>query len=633
MNFSSLRRALLTLLGAACCVIIFACAATGQATSAQSSIREQRTLYRIDVEINFDERTYAGSSRLRWTNTGARPTNVLYFHLYANLRPDQQADDRGKENGKGGVSLLPDEPRIEILAVHSVSDNRIANTLDYSLDERGSALRVELNTSVAVGKSAEVEIKFRGSVPEVDAEETGLLAHVVQGVDAALRDSREINRARDFNFRSRGMMLLGAWYPVLAVRGETGEWQRKSELSLGRVMFAEAADYDVSLTLLSAPDEHAPMQAFAPGALKNVAALTTKGARRKQNFDGERLRDFPIVIGRNLRVAEEVIDGVRVRSIFPVEHERTGQRALDTARAAANIYALSFGRLPQRQITILAAPLVAGRGALKFSGMNVVASAFYVDFNAPAARNLPEIVREQRASVEDSLEWTIATGIAHQWWGAGAIGSDPLRQPVLDEGLAQWSALHYYRTRHGAPRAALALEDQLRGVYTVYRTFGGEDMPANRQARDYRNSFQFAAIVSSKGALLCEALRAQLGDSRFMLALRSYYKEHEFGIVALEDLRWSFTRQATTNDERRSVERTFTRWLEEQHGDEDIAPPNSQLAEALGVPARAAVNNNKAGVKRNAPKPNAPNESASRARANRFARVGRFFWKQMTRIR
>ena len=34
------------------------------------------------------------------------------------------------------------------------------------------------------------------------------------------------------------------------------------------------------------------------------------------------------------------------------------------------------------------------------------------------------------------------------------------------------------------------------------------------------------------------------------------------------------------------VARLFERWLSERHGDEDIAPPNSQLAAALGITIR-----------------------------------------------
>ena len=34
---------------------------------------------------------------------------------------------------------------------------------------------------------------------------------------------------------------------------------------------------------------------------------------------------------------------------------------------------------------------------------------------------------------------------------------------------------------------------------------GGDDMNANRPSRDYRNTFQYAAVVTAKGALICAA--------------------------------------------------------------------------------------------------------------------------------
>lgn len=62
------------------------------------------------------------------------------------------------------------------------------------------------------------------------------------------------------------------------------------------------------------------------------------------------------------------------------------------------------------------------------------------------------------------------------------------------------------------------------------------------------------------------------------------------------------------------VSRTFNRWLENKRGDEDIAGPDRELAESLGVPPK---NQTKKG------------ETALTA----FARLGKFFWQQMTRIR
>ncbi|MGH9880716.1 MAG: M1 family aminopeptidase, partial [Pyrinomonadaceae bacterium] len=296
------------------------------------------------------------------------------------------------------------------------------------------------------------------------------------------------------------------------------------------------------------------------------------------------------------------------------EHERTGKRVLAAAAKALEVFATRFGPPPFKTITVAEAPLVAGLGSTEFSGLNVIASAFYVDFDSPAMRNLPEIIREQRPSVEESLEWTVSHLIAHQWWGA-AVGNDPAREPVLDEGLSSWSALLYYNQVHSEQQARAVLNDQLLGVYRVYRTFGGDDMDANRPSRDYRNSLQYAAIVSTKGALMFVELQRMLGEKRFFAALQSYYQANLFEIAELEDLRGAFIAEAPI-EQRRAVGRTFNRWLASKRGDEDIARPDQELARSLGLP------------------PNVGKErSGDRNALTPFARVGKFFWQQMTRIR
>ena len=574
--------------------------------------------YQIHFNLDFDGRAFTGTQTIRWTNRSDRPTSTLYFHLYANLRADvaeqtrasaQTQTERGRPAGVG-------EPRLEIVDVSSPAGRRIA----YSLDERETLLRVDLNETVAAGAKTEIVIKFRGSFPEINADETGLFAHIVQGVDAALRDGREVRRARDINFRARGVMLLGAAYPVLAVRDAGGDWQRKVEASIGDTIAADAADYDVSV---EAP---ADVKLFASGERRsdeNIAQGATQ-ATSVRRFAGENLRGFAFVAGRDLQAAEQTISNVTVRSVFRPEHERVGRRVLAQASEAVKIYTARFGTLPYKTLTVSEVPFVAGIGYTDFAGLSLIASAYYVDFDASPHSSLPQLVREQRASVEDSLEWTTAHVVAHQWWGA-VVGSERGREPVLDEGLAHWSALLYYREAHGAERAAQALEDQLRGVYVVYRTFGGEDMAATHAAREYRNTFQFAAIISAKGALMFEALRKILGDERYSTALRRYYETNQFEIAELNDLRGAFVAE-TPLAQRRLVTRTFSRWLSEKRGDEDIAPPNPQLALALGI---STTTNDDAKANTN----ERANVASGKERSNAFARLGKFFWKQMTRIR
>lgn len=550
----------------------------------------ERTRYRINFQLDFDGRTFTGTERVRWVNRDNRPASVVYFHLYANMRVPLQ---RGASSAP-----VPDEPRIEISNVRAAANNA---PQPFSLDEQATVLRVNLREAVAPNASTDIEIGFKGSVPEIDSEETGLLVHVLQQVGAALRSEREIRRARDINYRSRGVMLLGTSYPVLAAR-DNDEWQRKVETTIGDMIFAETADYEVTV------DAPSDVALFTSAPARETSRRSERAGYTLREFAGENLRDFAIVGGRGLRSAERTVGDVTVRSIFTQEHEATGQRVLSAAADAVRIYGARFGALPHKMVSIVDAPLVAGLGSAEFSGLGIIASAFYVDFDSPAMRNLPEIVREQRASLEDSLEFTVAHVVAQQWWGV-AVGNNPERDPVLDEALANWSALLYYKEVHGEARAEAALDDQLRGVYKVYRTFGGEDMAATRSAREYRNFFQYAAIIASKGALMFVSLRRLMGDENFFAALRSYYETNVFEIAELDDLRGAFVGEAPRT-QRRAVTRTFNRWLSDKRGDEDVAPPDPSLAAALGINPNFAKNDR-----------------------NAFSRLGRFFWQQMTRLR
>jgi hypothetical protein len=575
-----------------------------------------RTLYQIIFSLNFDARTFSATERVRWVNRDTRPASVVYFHLYANLRSNGNNNDANRAappsappaSSTETAQAAVDEPRIEI---KSVRHGETQAALAYALDEQATLLRINLREPVAAGQSTEISIEFTGSVPEIDPDETSLPSHVIQQLGAALRDTRETRRARDTNFRARGVLMLGSAYPVLAVRNGD-EWQREVRATVGDPLHTEVADYEVAI------DAPTDVALFTSGEARRAGASSldnnsSGGADAVKNtartFAGENLRNFAIIAGRGLQSGERNVGGVRVRSVWTTEHEKIGRRVLDAAAEAVRVFTARYGALPATSVTIAEAPLVAGLGSAEFANLSIIASAFYVDFDSPAVRNLPELVREQRASVEDSLEFATAHMLAHQWWGM-LVGNSPERAPVLDEALAHWSALVYYRETHGAIRAQAAREDQLRGVYEIYRTFGGDDMPADRPARDYRNSFQYAAIVSAKGALMYDALVKLMGEERVFTALRRYAEANRFEIAELDDLRGAFIAEAPVT-ERRAVTRTFDRWLSERHGDEDIAPPNPQLAAALGLTP----------------------ENVGTPNRNAFSRLGRFFWRQMTRIR
>jgi len=184
---------------------------------------------------------------------------------------------------------------------------------------------VNLREPTAAGASTQIFIGFKGSVPEIDAEETGLTTHVVKQVSAALRAEREVRRARDLNFRCRGVMLLGTSYPVLAVH-DGDDWQRKIDPGIGDLIFNEVADYDASIK-----------------AASGIAVFTSGSEAESESpaelaFSGKGLRDFAILASPNLRFDQTEVSDVTLRSIFLPEHERLGKRVLANAGEALRIF-------------------------------------------------------------------------------------------------------------------------------------------------------------------------------------------------------------------------------------------------------------------------------------------------------
>ena len=165
------------------------------------------------------------------------------------------------------------------------------------------------------------------------------------------------------------------------------EWARKIEPTVGDTIFNEVADYVVRI-------------AVAPGVMVFTSGREDEKSSHENTmaFAAPGLRDFAIIAGRNLRSEQTVIGKTTLRSIFTPEHERIGKRVLAMAGDSFRTFSSKFGPLPFDTLNIAEAPLVAGLGSNEFAGLEVIASAYYVDFDSLAVRNLPEIIREQRPS-------------------------------------------------------------------------------------------------------------------------------------------------------------------------------------------------------------------------------------------
>jgi len=510
-----------------------------------------RDIYRVEIDLDYHKASYTGREILRFTNNTREDLDFLGFYLYPNF----------------GL-LEEDEPSLTVQRVTAGGRD-----LYFSLRSRNALLRVELPQKLQPGQGVELTLDFNARIPRVQREETSLLAHFLQEVSDALNDERQPRDARDIFFVGEEAMLLGHFFPMLAPRQQQAIEQNLS-VSVGCLVNGEVADYEVTVKT----DERLTLIASA----ENVESRTLRsdsGApgeahkRKSQTFRGEKLRGFAVAVVERMKSAEHKTGAARAVSYFRESDERLGKRALDFAVNAIDVYEKSFGGYPYPLLQVVEMPLAAGYSNIQFPGMVVIAQAYYVDFDAPQAVRLPGVLREQADIIKSSFEFTIAHGVAKQWWGE-AVGSDSERAPYLDEALANFSAAYYHEAVYGKKLGDLIIDQQLRGTYQAYRMLGGVDVEAEKPIKDFRNSLQYTAIVQAKGGLLFVALRKELGDERFFDALRQYYSKNSSRVATPDHLRNTFI---ATSENPRAVRAIFQRWLKEKHGDEDIGAPDLTL--------------------------------------------------------
>src|SRR5437879_13611699 len=167
-------------------ILILAAVLTSTIAAAHNQNRqplspEKRIHYQIQLALDYESRTYTGTERVRWINRGDHPTSTLFFHLYPNVRMPSYLPPT--ENS-GSSKATSDEPRLEISEVRIVGSKA---PLQFALDDQETTLRINLREAIAPEAAVGIELRFRGSVPEIDPEETGLVAHVFQQVSAAIR--------------------------------------------------------------------------------------------------------------------------------------------------------------------------------------------------------------------------------------------------------------------------------------------------------------------------------------------------------------------------------------------------------------------------------------------------------------
>ena len=433
------------------------------------------------VEASLDGQSLEWVTRIRYRNTSGEVLHALGVNVYA-AAFEREVDE------------LP------------LSQDLIATDLTGSFRSRARPGTLDVGEVTAAGEPAEYEMQDTALTIELPrAVPDGDVLNISIALSATLPEYPERFGTWD------GITLLGNWIPVVA-RREAGDWRFDEYGQIGDPFVAEVADYEVSIEtadndMIAGSGVITQIEAVAPG-------------RRRWHFSAPRMRDAAFAIARFLRALETDVDGVTVRSWYLAEDRLKGDANLDTAASVVRFYSSAFGELPFDEVEVVATHGLLG--GMEYPGVVFVSDAGSAFRDLPL---LPDLLRY--AGFEDETRrYVLAHEVAHQWWYA-AVGSDQVREPWLDEAMAEVSTMLWLLSTDGNDRA----------WRMTNMTDDASPDAANISAEVSRfgSNRTYSDVIYLSGAALLMELRERVGASTFLEIMRSYYGEYRLDNATVDD--------------------------------------------------------------------------------------------------
>jgi hypothetical protein len=436
---------------------------------------------RYRVEATLEGRSLEWTTRINYRNTAGETLRTLGLNVYTaaferELNDLPLARDLLATDLTGSLTSRARPGTIDVRRVTIAG-----RPADYELVD--TALTIELPREVAAGEVIKASIALHAAMPEYP-ERFGVWD---------------------------GITLLGNWVPVVALRDQ-GDWRFDEYGQIGDPFLSDVADYEVAIEtgendMIAGSGTLTEIEAIAPG-------------RRRWHFGARRTRDVAFAIAPFLRVLETDVEGVTVRSWYLAEDRLWGEANLRSAESVVGFYATAFGDLPVNEIEVVATHGLLG--GMEYPGLVMVSDTGSALRDLPL---LPDLLRY--AGFEDEgRRYVLAHEIAHQWWYA-TVGSDQVREPWLDEAMAEMSTMLWLLSTDG--------DDRTWRMTNMVADASPTSAKLSASVSRFASNRRYSDVVYLAGAALLMELRNQVGAETFLEILRTYYEQYGLKTASIDD--------------------------------------------------------------------------------------------------
>ncbi|HZK43057.1 MAG TPA: M1 family metallopeptidase [Syntrophomonadaceae bacterium] len=309
------------------------------------------------------------------------------------------------------------------------------------------------------------------------------------------------------------VFMLGNFYPILNVLGD--EWHKSYNSAFGDPFCSHTANYVVNLNTPEAYD------VAATGISRQEIA--EDNGRQIHIIEALNARDFSLAVMYNYQELNKTLDQTEIKAYLPSDKIGMGESVLKESADILDYYSSKFGVYPYEEFKIVYVPMQGFQG-MEYSGLIFLKDEF---LRANYDRNHREVI--------------LAHEISHQWW-YGMVGNDQIKEPWLDEGLANWSAYKYLQDVKGQKIATSGAS--IKGV------------KLNKELGDIYSLSEYFHTAYSGGEAFWFGLEAELGTDKVFKILNRYLATFKYKIATTADL-LEIIREESGQD----MEEYFARWF------------------------------------------------------------------------
>ena len=321
---------------------------------------------------------------------------------------------------------------------------------------------------------------------------------------------------------------FGNFYPILCVYENGKGFMSKLYNSNGDPFYSECADYIVSISY---------SKKFNIASSGNNITVKEEKDSCKADIVGKNIRDFCFVLSDKFVIEEENLNGIAVK-YYGYRNDDNMKSCLEISVKAMEFFIEKFGEYPYKQISIVKSNFI--HGGMEYPNIVLISDKY---------------------SKQEDLNFVIVHELAHQWW-YGLVGNDEYNNAWMDEGLAEYSSLMFFRENKIYGHK---FENLLNGSIESYKTFlkvynevqgGFVDTSMNRALDEFKTEPEYTQCIYNKGLLMFNSIENTVGKKKFIKALNKYVSEFRFKNAKPENLIYVFNK--TTKSELTGI---FNSWL------------------------------------------------------------------------